>query len=66
MFLDIPNSAIEISLSPALSSPCSSAGMALSMSAVRRFLTSGDESSMPRWIRVVVEGKGGVVWCSVM
>ena len=56
MLLDIPKSAIEISLSPALSSPCSSAGMALSMRAVRRFLTSGDESSMPRGRR-----KGGGV-----
>jgi hypothetical protein len=70
MILNIPNSAIEISLSPALSSPCSSAGIALSMRAVRRFLTSGDESSMPRGIRegVVLEGvvQCSVVWCSVV
>ena len=55
MFFHVPNNAIEISLSPALSRPCSSAGIALSMRAVRRFLTSGDESSMPRRNKVVFE-----------
>lgn len=58
MFFHVPNNAIEISLSPALSRPCSSAGIALSMRAVRRFLTSGDESSMP-W-RSKVEKRSSV------
>jgi hypothetical protein len=47
MFFNIPNRAIDISLSPALSMPCSSAEIDLSMRALRRSRTSTEESSMP-------------------
>jgi hypothetical protein len=47
MLYNIPNNAIEISLSPALSIPCSSADIDLSMRALRRSRTSTEESSMP-------------------
>ena len=55
---NLPNRAMEISLSVALSIPCSSAAIALSMRAVRRLRTSGEESSMPRG-EGLCEGMGG-------
>ena len=42
-----PNIAIDISLSLALSAPCSSAGIDFSINAVNKLRTSGDESSIP-------------------